>query len=104
MNYKTLKALRGSIKKWEGIVAGTKEDQGPSNCPLCTMFYWQDNDCQGCPVMERTGKPYCAGTPHLLWERSFKLSQPMKPYNDRTFRLAKKELAFLKTLLPKGKK
>jgi len=38
MDEKTLAALRGSISKWEGIVAGTMQDSGASNCPLCKKF------------------------------------------------------------------
>ena len=43
MTKKVLKALKGSIKKWESIVKGTGEEHGSKNCPLCkalgTMNY-----------------------------------------------------------------
>lgn len=39
MNSRTLKALKGSIRKWERICNGTGEDRGPRNCPLCELFF-----------------------------------------------------------------
>ena len=63
MNRKTLTALKGSIKKWEKIVAGTGSDNGYQNCPLCALFVL-----------------------------------------DRRDPFARKELAFLKSLLPKARK
>ena len=37
---KTLRALKGSITKWNKIVKSTKaEDKGTANCPLCKLFY-----------------------------------------------------------------
>ena len=63
MDHKTLTALRGSIAKWEAIVAGTGEDLGYKNCPLCAEF-WDDGVCSGCPVSDATGEAGCAGTPY----------------------------------------
>jgi len=48
MDAKTLKALKGSIKKWEKIIAGTGVDKGGDNCPLCKACGW---NCRDCPVM-----------------------------------------------------
>ena len=42
MDKATREALLGSIEKWERIVAGTGEDRGTLNCPLCTKFYFED--------------------------------------------------------------
>lgn len=66
MNKRTLKALRGSIKKWKRIVTGYEMDQGPDNCPLCKVFQFQDEGeiCGGCPVAEATGRMACEGTPY----------------------------------------
>lgn len=89
MNKKTLKALKGSIKKWEGIVAGTMLDLGPINCPLCSMFWLKD--CAGCPVMAKTKKMGCVGTPYQ--------SYTMFPSGNT----AQRELDFLKSLLPNRK-
>lgn len=60
-----LAALDGSIQKWVGIVDGTMADQGPDNCPLCQMF-WYDA-CRGCPVAEDTMELQCGGTPYDEW-------------------------------------
>jgi hypothetical protein len=66
MNRKTAKALEGSIKKWEAIVAGTAGDKGDDNCPLCKLFLWLQ-DCEGCPVKEKTGRMSCEGSPYDRW-------------------------------------
>lgn len=86
MDAKTLEALKGSVAKWEAIVAGTGEDHGQMNCPLCYVFII--GDCEGCPVMAATGKRFCAGTPYEAYYESAKRSD------------AADELAFLKSLLP----
>jgi len=38
MDAETMAALKGSIAKWEAIVAGAGKDFGASNCPLCRKF------------------------------------------------------------------
>src|SRR5947209_6256825 len=52
MEAATLQALKGSIAKWEKIVAGTGADGGRADCPLCSLFY--EYDCAGCPVAAST--------------------------------------------------
>jgi hypothetical protein len=69
MNADTLVALKGSIAKWEAIVAGTGHDDGCENCPLCGMFangYREDDlpGCTGCPVAEAAGTSCCNNTPY----------------------------------------
>lgn len=91
MPAKTLKALRGSIAKWEGIVAGTIEDYGEDNCPLCKLFL--KKNCEGCPVYARTHHEGCWETPYRAT-----LEADSKEEYDR---LAQAELDFLKSLLPK---
>ena len=54
MDKATREALLGSIEKWRRIVAGTGEDLGWKNCPLCTMYY--HGGCEGCPVAEKVGE------------------------------------------------
>ncbi len=94
MPERTLTALRGSIKKWEGIVAGTIEDKGPDNCPLCQLFI--DNDeCAGCPVAAFTGEDGCGDTPY----EDYSAAQSRGDSN-RIARAAQAEVAFLKSLLP----
>lgn len=85
-----LEALRGSIKKWEGIVAGTTRDEGGRNCPLCQMFvHGKAATCRGCPVRTRTGKSSCDGTPYYYYEHG-------------DTQTAQAELDFLKSLLPES--
>ncbi len=92
-------ALDGSIAKWEAIVAGTGVDDGWTNCPLCEEFFM--NDCRDCPVMERTGKNSCHGSPYEQWvdhcDPEF-LSGSYKVFDDESRRLAQSELDFLRSL------
>ena len=71
MDKKAVKALRGSIKKWERIVLGTGEDLGPQNCPLCKE-YLRGFSCDGCPVYKDTGEPFCDGGPYVEWQSAFR--------------------------------
>lgn len=89
MDDATLTALKGSIAKWEAIVAGTGVDLGGSNCPLCKMFVRINGECKGCPVMEVTGFDNCERTPYYEYD-------PEEPET------AQAELDFLKSLLPPG--
>lgn len=100
MDDKTLAALRGSIVKWEAIVAGTGEDHGADNCPLCRMFLYSDDGlCSGCPVADRTGEIGCAGSPYEAWDET-NIRGTVKTEADRA--LAQAELDFLRSLLPDG--
>ena len=111
MNEQTLKALKGSIKKWEKIVAGKGIDTGYKNCPLCKLFN-SGKDCDdACPIKLQTGISGCDGTPYEEWcdhqyyiyiidqdrktRRVFKIRPDCK-------RLAQAELDFLISLLPEG--
>lgn len=101
MDAYTLKALKGSIRKWEQIVEGTGIDKGPYNCPLCMKFNsvfvsaYQEN-CKGCPVAERSGRSACLGTPYEAWDARDE-SLDGSPEN---ISLAEEELKFLRSLLP----
>lgn len=102
MNKKTLAALRGSIKKWEGIVKGIVIDEGEYNCPLCQLFNTiHGNKCKGCPIHKKVKLLWCRGTPY----RRFSNHNCVCDKNPRVCkthkRLAEKELEFLKSLLPK---
>ncbi len=93
MNSETLEALKGSIAKWEAIVAGTGFDNGADNCPLCGLFNNADDpetDCDGCPVAEKSGHKYCGGTPYTKFV----------PWGG--IKAAQEELDFLRSLLPAG--
>lgn len=112
MKKSTLKALEGSIIKWEGIVAGIGVDNGVDNCPLCQKFADPrpfTPACGGCPVREAAGIPYCRGTPYEEWVDLFDNNDYPHEIRDsfdkpRAKVIAKKELEFLKSLLPKGEK
>ena len=97
-------ALDISIAKWEYIVEhyyefdtdrydGSFQDGGPDTCGLCMMFFY-DRDCDGCPVMEATGKPCCYDTPY----NEHADATYEKELTEETRRIARKELDFLKSL------
>src|SRR5580693_5421953 len=111
MDKHTLKALKGSIAKWEAIVAGTGEDLGPDNCPLCQMFLDKDRVsgvCEGCPVKESTKKSNCQGTPYEKFESldiELECTHPEAEPEYGEIKNARQEwamaeLVFLKSLLP----
>jgi len=111
MDAKTLKALKESIQKWEEIIAGRGIDEQGKNCPLCSLF-WNDKSkmkhCLLCPIFLNTGKKYCWDTPYSDWADHQDQYHHMQEFNKYIIcptcrRLAKAELVFLKSLLPKGK-
>lgn len=113
MDTETLKALRGSIAKWEGIVAGTVADEGGENCPLCQMFVLESEtaSCTGCPVAARTGRDDCYRSPYITeWNRLNPWPEDAngvqlwsrKVQTEEHRAAAQAELDFLKSLLPAG--
>lgn len=103
MKPKTLKALKKSIEHWTRLVNGKRapnEVTGPEHCALCSLFLDKDKDgnfCTGCPVKAKTGYDTCFGTPYAAAERTgndFGFDSP------QFRRAARKELNFLKSLLP----
>lgn len=105
MDAETENALRGSIAKWEAIVAGTDIDKGPVNCPLCQMF--MQNECEGCPVAIASEATCCDNTPYEMFSAVAERVSADKDW--RTFSratspeakaAAQAELDFLKSLLP----
>jgi hypothetical protein len=107
MDKKTLKALQGSIKKWEKIVEGKGSDKGYENCPLCKLF--GDNRCVECPVAIKMGIENCFDTPYDSWtnhqdEKHDIWNSPYKIECSKCKKIAEKELKFLKSLLPKEAK
>lgn len=102
MDAETLEALRGSIQKWEKIVAGTGSNGGAYNCPLCLKFNTALNGgtkcrCFGCPVFAATGQHGCNGSPY---ERYEELEDDGDLNEEEMQEVAEEELAFLKSLLP----
>lgn len=101
MDKKTIRALRASIRKWERNAKVKHPDKyllDSDDCPLCGLFF--HHDCEGCPVMQKTGRPNCGGTPYIKaniacsnWEWQ---AGPM----EEAHAAAQEEVAFLKSLLP----
>ena len=94
MNNETLKALKGSIAKWQCIVDGVIVNEGIDNCPLCQLFFDPFIDCcSGCPVFEKTNYFICLNTPYRFYVRAVNKSERIIQ--------AKSERDFLISLLPK---
>ena len=103
MPARTLKALKGSIAKWEAIVAGTGTDEGVRNCPLCKLFNPFEapfTGCLGCPVRDATGESSCNGSPYQEWSKYWDGDLGNTTSTTEERRLAKAELRFLRSLLP----
>lgn len=101
MEAKTLRALRGSIAKWKGILADGRQDNGVQDCPLCGLFH--NNNCHGCPVRHSTGEPNCGNTPYAEWAKVQAKDKTMDhATTPATLHAAYKELTFLRGLLPEG--
>lgn len=103
MNKKTLKALRGSIEKWEAIADGTGAEDGHRNCPLCKLFI--DDGCAGCPVRAATGAVSCCKSPYDRWrnmpERNICVTADgFVAASDRAKEIARDEENFLRSLWP----
>ena len=104
----SVKALRKSIIKWNKIVNGTGGDDGIDNCALCKEYYSGQtirNRCEGCPVLKATGKVECIKTPYQDWTDHLQIVHgiavlPAKrvPYCRTCMKIAREELAFLKSL------
>jgi hypothetical protein len=107
MDKAALKALKGSIRKWERIVAGDGGDDGAADCPLCREFrFGAEFDCVGCPVMAESGLPYCSGTPYTGWMQyhdGLARAFPLNASTGEEIMLAQAELDFLRGLLPRKK-
>ena len=103
MTPKTRKALEGSIRKWERIVAGKGRDLGAENCPLCELFI--RNGCFGCPVSDETHRPSCHNSPYDQWAvlalHDSNQIVAGKAIGAEALRFAKAELEFLIGLRPK---
>ena len=108
---KTLTALKASIRHWRENASAEYWDDvsiGPGACALCEKFHPHEvPPCVGCPVAERTGQPYCIGTPYEAAERA---ADAWGDYRYKTAvesravwrEAAQAELDFLISLLPAG--
>jgi hypothetical protein len=102
MKPKTLTALKASIQHWEELSNVTSFDDvsiTPESCALCGLFNTSLKEknavCIGCPVYERTGLRLCRNSPYEHVYRSF-VGDDFPNFLIH----AKKELTFLKSLLP----
>lgn len=114
MEPKTLEALRESIAHWDRLASGNRkpgEMTGVDHCALCALFWTWDKkvdkpSCVGCPVMARTGKKFCTGSPY---EAAMEVIEDLEDNgvpDDETLdhpdfkAAAMRELEFLRSLLP----
>lgn len=103
MTATTLKLLKRAIAHWRRMANGkSKRGELPEGeqCALCERFNVAGG-CGGCPVKEATGENLCGDTPyHVAWT-AFKCHGK----RSAAFKAAaQKELEFLQSLLPKGKR
>ena len=63
---KQMRALNGSIEKWNLIRNQHGFDQGRTNCPLCQLNI-ADRQCEQCIIYLETGKYFCRETPYEAW-------------------------------------
>jgi hypothetical protein len=102
LSSRALEALKGSITKWERIAAEEEPSLGSRNCPLCREFkegLLAAEQCRGCPVMLSTGKPACRDTPYDYFPGA---SGPDGyATSGRAKEVARREVAFLRSLLPR---
>lgn len=111
MPKKTEAALRASIAHWEELIAAKNKDElraigcEAKACALCHLFIL--DNCQKCPVKQHSGEVGCINTPYVEAGKYFHayVRGDSQLFSLRKWRaLARKELAFLKSLLPEGTK
>ncbi len=64
--------LAKSIVKWQKVAIGEGVDLGSSNCALCEEFANND-ECEGCPIVEKSKLQGCEFDEYQNWARSSKL-------------------------------
>lgn len=97
-----IKAIEGSISKWEKIVTGNGVDDGYENYPLCKLFI--TCNCVGCPIVKFSGVDECSNSQYFEWIRHQR--RVHNEYNgasivhcDKCKMLAEQELKFLRLVL-----
>jgi hypothetical protein len=103
MDAKTLEALKASIAKWERNAEAADVFEfkiSEKDCPLCAMFKIWPDECDGCPVFEKTGAKFCRETPYISAATARRDWRYGDGPADRAHAAARDEVAFLKSLLP----
>ena len=114
MTEQAKKALKESIEHWRRVASGTMkpdESVGAPHCALCSEFNYSKeghDNCEGCPVFERTAETGCHGSPYEAFEKNM-LNMGDGEFDhwlatDEARTLAAAELAFLESLLPDSEK
>lgn len=90
-------ALCGAIEKWQRNLnlAQRGEPSVTGWCTLCELFHRDgDDDCDSCPVRQRTLLPGCEGTP---WVRIWAMRNEgrLRSGAPKLIRAIKDEIAFL---------
>lgn len=105
MDEETLTALKGSMDKWVDIIRNDGEDLGHKNRPLCELYYTDESCEDACPVKSSGGDDFCRYTPYDDWvdhhDDEHTYEDKYKAHCPKCIKLAKKELKFLTSLLPK---
>jgi|TARA_Y100000310_G_C20301463_1_gene631996 hypothetical protein len=121
----TRKALEASIEHWENIAKGKEPSLGELNCALCARFAdthrkndhphilfcvrtINDQKYETCPVDKCTNSEGCEPTPfcefvEISIENNEHYSLEFWAKTPEAKRAARKEVRFLKSLLPKEK-
>lgn len=73
-----MKALDGSIEKWDKISKGKLVDEGVYNCPLCTLHTGPGQGCSDCIVCKETKRAGCIGISYPIWKEH--IEKEHKPY------------------------
>ena len=119
-----IEAIEGSIKKWDAIAMGCKNDKNSANCSLCQLFIDDSSDCSKwdtlgefksfCPVRLKSDCEGCENTPWDRWHNLITCCSPDPIYRNLVhankfadpdnFRelcdLAEQEIEYLIELLP----
>jgi hypothetical protein len=104
MDEVTKKALEESIAKWEQNVEYAKISEFDKiqiswkDCPLCSLYYNQEDNCVGCPVYNNTGRRRCLNTPYHDVVSYIKTTRTCSAHI--ITKACQAEVDFLKSLLP----
>lgn len=106
MKKQVIEAIKKSIEHWVNMSIDPDNKESPfcDDCPLCKLFLsaecQDDDNCEGCPVREKTGYPLCRGTP---WEKAESAVTSFRHGMGHEKGPLIEQLRFLHSLLPKKK-